>query len=132
VVGICHYDYSGSFEWARGRNGVIGSDKGEIAMSGQGELSQALMVLLRYLEGKGQIPKLGDFILINVIQGLINNYTGIKVKIDWEKLVSLSANAPATTNPLWILALDKLSKLGAQTQIITELSQRKKLEKLGL
>ena len=96
----------------------------------QGELSQALLVLLKYLEDKGQIPRLGDFIIISVIQGLINNYTGIKVKIDWEKLVKLSANAPAVSSPLWLSALEKLSRLGAQTQIITELSQRKKLEKL--
>jgi len=96
----------------------------------QGELSQALETLLKYLADKGQIPTLGDFILINILAGLINNYTGIKVRIDWDKLVKLSSNAPAISNPLWMLALEKLSRLGAQTQIITELSQRKKLEKV--
>ena len=96
----------------------------------QGELSQALLVLLRYLEDKGQIPRLGDFIIIAMLEGLINNYTDIKIHIDWERLVKLSANAPAINQPLWLSALEKLSRLGAQTQIITELSQRKKLEKL--
>jgi hypothetical protein len=99
-------------------------------MSSQGELSQALLVLLQYLEGKGQIPRLGDFILISVIAGLINNYTGIRVMINWDKLVKLSVNAPAVSTPLWLGALEKLSRLGAQTQIITELSQRKKLDKI--
>lgn len=99
-------------------------------MSNQGELSQALSVLLHYLKDKGQIPRLGDFILINMIAGLINNYTGIRVRINWDKLVMLSANAPAISTPLWLSALDKLSKLGATTNIITELSQRKKLDKV--
>jgi len=97
---------------------------------GQGELSQALLVLLQYLSDKGQIPHLGDFIIINVIEALINNYTDVRVRIDWENIVKLSVNAPAVSTPLWLQALEKLSRLGAQTQIITELSQRKKLEKL--
>jgi len=96
----------------------------------QGELSQALTVLLKYLEDKGQIPRLGDFILIALIEGLLNNYTDIKIRIDWERLVKLSANAPTLSSPLWLSALEKLSKLGAQTQVITEISQRKKLEKV--
>jgi len=96
----------------------------------QGELSQALLVLLQYLNNKGQIPHLGDFIIISVIEALINNYTDVRVHIDWENIVKLSVNAPAVSTPLWLQALEKLSRLGAQTQIITELSQRKKLEKL--
>lgn len=96
-----------------------------------GELSQALNTLIKYLEGKGQLPDLQNFILINIIQSLINSYTDIKISIDWERLVELSVNAPPHNQaPLWIQALDRLSKLGAQTQIITELSQKKKLERV--
>jgi hypothetical protein len=96
-----------------------------------GELSQALNTLIKYLERKGQLPELQTFIIIAIIESLINTYTDIKVKIDWDKLVELSVNAPLQYSPpLWLHALDKLSKLGAQTNIITELSQRKKLEKV--
>lgn len=96
-----------------------------------GELSQALNTLIKYLEGKGQLPDLQNLIVISIIQSLINSYTDIKILIDWEKLIELSINAPPQNQPpLWIHALEKLSKLGAQTQIITELSQKKKLERV--
>jgi antitoxin component HigA of HigAB toxin-antitoxin module len=101
-------------------------------MSSQyGELSQALNTLVKYLENKGQLPDLQNFIVIEILQTLINAYTDIKIYINWDKLVSLSINAPRQTYPpLWVDALEKLTKIGAQTQIITELSQRKKLEKV--
>lgn len=96
-----------------------------------GELSQALNTLIKYLENKGQLPDLQNLIVISIIQSLINSYTDIKITIDWQRLIELSVNAPPQAQPpLWIQALDKLSKLGAQTQIITELSQKKKLEKV--
>lgn len=96
-----------------------------------GELSQALNTLIKYLERKGQLPDLQNFMVINILQSLINSYTDIKVRIDWERLVELSVNAPPWSQPpLWISALDKLSRIGAQTQIITELSQKKKLERV--
>jgi len=95
-----------------------------------GELSQALETLLKYLNKKGQLPSLQNFIIISIVNALLNAYTDIKVKINWDKLVELSINSPAIYSPLWLMALDKLSKLGAQTNIITELSQRKKLEKV--
>jgi hypothetical protein len=101
-------------------------------MSSQyGELSQALMVLLRYLDRKGQIPSLQDFVVINILEGLINNYTNIRLTINWDKLVELSINAPREhLPPLWLEALERLARISAQTQIITELSQRKKLERV--
>jgi len=100
-------------------------------VSMSGELSQALETLIRYLNKKGQLPNLQTFILISIIQSLINAYTDIKVKVNWDKLVELSVNSPLQYHPpLWLSALEKLSKLGAQTQIITELSQRKKLERI--
>lgn len=96
-----------------------------------GELSQALNTLIKYLERKGQLPDLQNFMVISIIQSLINSYTDIKITINWEKLVELSVNAPPQSQPpLWLQALDKLSKLGAQTQIITEVSQKKKLERV--
>lgn len=95
-----------------------------------GELSQALQTLIKYLEDKGQLPDLQNFIVINIILSLINSYTDIKISIDWEKLVKYSVNAPPQSQTLWLMALEKLSKLGAQTQIITEVSQRKKLERV--
>jgi len=100
-------------------------------MSQYGELSQALSVLLKYLEKKGQIPDLQDFIVVNILQTLINSYTNIKISINWDKLVELSVNAPRQIYPpLWIEALEKLTHIGAQTQIITEIAQRKKLERV--
>lgn len=95
-----------------------------------GELSQALQTLIKYLEDKGQLPDLQNFIVINIILSLINSYTDIKISINWEKLVKYSVNAPPQAQTLWLMALEKLSKLGAQTQIITEVSQRKKLERV--
>lgn len=96
-----------------------------------GELSQALNILVKYLENKGQLPDLQSFVIIAIIEALINSYTNIKIHINWDKLVQLSVNSPLTlAPPLWLYALDKLSKIGAQTNIITELSQRKKLEKV--
>jgi hypothetical protein len=91
------------------------------------ELSQALSTLLKYLERKGQLPQLSEFIILLMIQGLINNYTDIKLHVDWDKLVSLSVNSPMLRQPLWLLALEKLTRLGAQTNIVTELQQRKPL-----
>jgi len=100
-------------------------------MSQYGELSQALNTLIKYLERKGQLPDMQNFIVIAILESLINTYTDIKIHINWDKLVELSINAPRQTYPpLWIEALDKLTKIGAQTQIITELTQRKKLERV--
>jgi len=101
-----------------------------VSVSMTGELSQALETLIKYLNRKGQLPNLQTFILISVIQSLINAYTDIKVRINWDKLVELSVNSPLQYPPLWLSALEKLSRLGAHTQIITELSQRKKLERI--
>jgi hypothetical protein len=100
-------------------------------MSAYGELSQALSTLIKYMEKKGQLPDLQSLIVIDILKALINNYTDVKVHINWDKLVELSVNAPRQTlPPLWLEALEKLTKIGAQTQIITELSQRKKLERV--
>lgn len=100
-------------------------------MSQYGELSQALNTLIKYLENKGQLPDLQNFIVISILETLINAYTDIKITINWDKLITLSINAPRQASPpLWIEALDRLSKIGAQTQIITELSQKKKLERV--
>jgi hypothetical protein len=100
-------------------------------MSATGELSQALETLLKYMHKKGQLPSLQNFILINIVESLLNAYTDIKVKINWDKLVELSINSPPFQLPLWVYALDKLSKIGAQTNIITELAQRKPLLSLS-
>jgi hypothetical protein len=100
-------------------------------MSQYGELSQALNTLIKYLERKGQLPDLQNFVVIAILESLINTYTDIKITINWDKLVELSINAPRQAYPpLWIEALERLTKIGAQTQIITELSQRKKLERV--
>jgi len=100
-------------------------------MSTYGELSQALNTLIKYLERKGQLPDLQSLIVISILSALINSYTNVRVSINWDKLVELSVNAPRLHSPpLWVEALDKLTKIGAQTQIITELSQRKKLERV--
>jgi hypothetical protein len=99
--------------------------------TGYGELSQALNILVKYLENKGQLPDLQNFVVIAIIESLINSYTNIRVNINWDKLVQLSVNSPlALSPPLWLYALEKLARLGAQTNIITELSQRKKLERV--
>jgi hypothetical protein len=92
----------------------------------QGELSQALIILRDYIMNKGQLPHLNLFILILLLQSIINTYTSIKVKIDWDKLVSLSANSPALYEPLWLKALRELTRIGTTTNIITELHQKKR------
>lgn len=92
-----------------------------------GELSRALETLVRFLENKGQLPNLADFLTLIIVESILNKYTRIKLHIDWEKLVALSINSPTYRKPLWLEALAQLSKLGATTNIITEVSQRKKL-----
>jgi hypothetical protein len=93
----------------------------------QGELAQALSLAFRFLENKGQIPVLREFIMLMIIEYLINNYTANKIRINWSEIVKLSINAPALADPLWLKALREISRLGAQTNIVTELQQRKPL-----
>jgi hypothetical protein len=96
-----------------------------------GELAQALTIIFGFLGDKGQIPALREFLLLNIIQYLINAYTSAKININWDKIVRLSINAPALTDPLWLRALREIARLGAQTNIITELAQRKPLVSLS-
>jgi hypothetical protein len=95
-----------------------------------GELSQALTILREYIANKGQLPHLNSFILILILQSIINTYTSIRVNIDWEKLVSLSSNSPAMVEPLWLKALRELARVGSTTNIITELHQKKRMLQL--
>jgi hypothetical protein len=83
------------------------------------------------MSDKGQIPALREFLILNIIQYLINSYTSAKIKIDWDKIVKLSINAPSLVDPLWLRALREIARLGAQTNIVTELSQRKPLLSLS-
>ena len=96
-----------------------------------GELAQALSIIFTFMSDKGQIPALREFLILNIIQYLINAYTSAKIKIDWDKIVRLSINAPSLVDPLWLRALREVARLGAQTNIITELAQRKPLLSLS-
>jgi hypothetical protein len=96
-----------------------------------GELAQALTIIFSFMSDKGQIPALREFLILNIIQYLINAYTSAKININWDKIVRLSINAPALTDPLWLRALREIARLGAQTNIITELAQRKPLVSLS-
>jgi hypothetical protein len=96
-----------------------------------GELAQALSIIFSFMSDKGQIPALREFLILNIIQYLINAYTSAKISINWDKIVKLSINAPALTDPLWLRALREIARLGAQTNIITELAQRKPLVSLS-
>jgi hypothetical protein len=96
-----------------------------------GELAQALTIIFSFMSDKGQIPALREFLILNIIQYLINSYTSAKITIDWDKIVKLSINAPSLTDPLWLRALREIARLGAQTNIITELAQRKPLLSLS-
>lgn len=91
-------------------------------------LKEVIETLLEYSKNKGQIPDLPRFfILINLSQMLKKLYG---LKINWKNLVEQwSVNSPPLREPLWLYVIKYLSNLNARTEIVTQVSKRKLLEK---
>ncbi|MEM4958829.1 MAG: hypothetical protein QXX12_03025 [Nanopusillaceae archaeon] len=91
-------------------------------------LKEVIETLLEYSKGKGQIPDLPRFfILINLSNMLKKKYN---LQINWRVLVEKwSVNAPPSREPLWLYVIKYLSNLNSKTEIVTQVSKRKLLEK---
>lgn len=89
---------------------------------------EVIETLLEYSRGKGQIPDLPRFfILLNLTSILRKKYNVI---INWRSLVEKwSVNAPPAREPLWLFVIKYLSNINTKTEIITQVSKRKMLEK---
>lgn len=96
----------------------------------KGELSEALKILVTYLDGKGQLPRLDILILVKMgLEALSRIYDFPANEIvDFNELIRLSIHSPAVDKPLWLQAVGEITKINTQTQIITELKKRKPLE----
>ncbi|MEM4619437.1 MAG: hypothetical protein QW607_04415 [Desulfurococcaceae archaeon] len=91
-------------------------------------LKEVIETLLEYSRGKGQIPDLPRFfILINLSEILFKVYG---VKIDWKQILEYwSINSPPVKEPLWLYVIKYLSNLNTRTEIVTQVSKRKLLER---
>lgn len=96
----------------------------------KGELSEALKILVSYLNGKGQLPRLDILLLVKMgIDALSYLYKfDSRELIDFYELIDLSIHAPPVGRPLWLEAIKEITKINTQTQIITELKKKKPLE----
>lgn len=96
----------------------------------KGELSEALRILVAYLNDKGQLPRLDILLLVKLgleSLGLLYGFDPREL-VDFHELIRLSIHSPAVERPLWLQAIGEITKINTQTQIITELKKRKPLE----
>jgi len=92
-----------------------------------GEFAEALNILVKYLNGKGQLPRLQNLALLTIMEDAFRQEYGINI-VDYDRLIELSIHSPVVVKPLWIEAVEKITKINSQTNIVTELSKRKRLE----
>ncbi|MEM4620866.1 MAG: hypothetical protein QW607_11720 [Desulfurococcaceae archaeon] len=91
-------------------------------------LKEVIETLLEYAKGKGQIPDLPRFFILCNLSTILEKKYGLK--INWKTLVEQwSINAPPYREPLWLHVIRYLSNLNTRTEIITQVSKRKLLEK---
>ena len=95
------------------------------------DLAQALSIIVSYVQGKGQLPRLDRFIIFYIGLNALTKRFNVDISkiIDIDKLVKeYSINAPAPEAPLWLKVVENMSNINTKTEIITQLSKRKKLE----
>ena len=103
----------------------------ELSQDRASDLAQALSIIVSYAQGKGQLPRLDKFIVFWIgINALTKRFNvDINKVIDIDKLVKeYSVNAPAVEPPLWLRVVEHMSNINSRTEIITQLSKRKRLE----
>lgn len=95
------------------------------------DIAQALSIIASYTHGKGQLPRLDKFLIFFIglksLGGLFNIDTTKIIDID-KILREYSVNAPVVKSPLWLEVVKHMSQINTKTEIITQLSKRKKLE----
>lgn len=90
-------------------------------------LKEVIETLLEYSKGKGQIPDLPRFFILVNLSKILEKYG---VKINWKLLLEYwSVNSPPVREPLWLYVIKYLSNLNSRTEIVTQVSKRKMLEK---
>lgn len=90
-------------------------------------LKEVIETLLEYSKGKGQIPDLPRFFILTNLTKILEEYG---VKINWREILEYwSVNSPVVKEPLWIYVIKYLSNLNTRTEIVTQLTRRKALEK---
>lgn len=97
----------------------------------KGDLAEALSIIMEYMRGKGQLPRLDKFLVFYIgIQHLARLYCLHEKEIlDLDALVEkYSINAPPIETPLWLKAINEIAKINHKTEIITQVAKRKPLE----
>ena len=91
-------------------------------------LKEVIETLLEYGKGKGQIPDIPRFFILVILSHILNKKFGFR--INWRMFVEKwSVNAPPRREPLWLYVIKYLSNLNSRTEIVTQVSKRKVLEK---
>ncbi|MEM4433272.1 MAG: hypothetical protein QXT03_05625 [Desulfurococcaceae archaeon] len=91
-------------------------------------MKEVIETLLKYADRKGQIPDIPNFFILANLSVILENAYG--VRINWREIMEYwSVNAPVVREPLWLHVIKYLSNLNTKTEIITQVSKRKVLEK---
>lgn len=101
-------------------------------MSERSDLAEALEIIVRYVQGKGQLPYLDRLIRFIIGYRALCRLYNIKENkvIDIDTLIEKwSINAPLLQAPLWLKVVENLSKLNTKTEVIQQISKRKLLER---
>jgi len=91
------------------------------------ELAEVLRILVKYLDGKGQLPRLDKYIILKLYQEILERRYRIPQIIDWNELVQQSIHAPPIDRPLWLHALAELTKINQKTEIVSQNYKKKPL-----
>jgi len=91
------------------------------------DLAQVIRILVEYMNGKGQLPRLDKFILLDLYQQAMMKVFNINQIVDWDKVIKLSIHAPPIERPLWLHALAEISKINNKTEIVSQQFKKKPL-----
>ena len=91
------------------------------------ELAEVIKILVNYMNGKGQLPRLDKFIILKLYQEMLEKRYKIPEIINWHELVQLSIHAPPIDRPLWLHALAELTKINQKTEIVSQNYKKKPL-----
>jgi len=107
--------------WINYERGVNVSEISGIGMK------EVIETLLEYTKKKGQIPDLPAFYILANLSEILSSYG---IQVNWKQILEYwSVNAPAIKEPLWLHVIRYLSNLNTRTEIVTQLSRRKLLER---
>ncbi|MEM1768478.1 MAG: hypothetical protein QXH77_03875 [Desulfurococcaceae archaeon] len=90
-------------------------------------MKEVIETLLEYSKKKGQIHDLPAFYILANLSEILSSYG---VQVNWREILEYwSVNAPAIKEPLWLHVIKYLSQLNTRTEIVTQVSRRKLLER---